>query len=56
MFNPLWNRFVSLIDVGTRAEEREREAYLAQAKTLSDLECRQRELERGSAYTHILSG
>ena len=51
-----WKRIASRIAIHTQAEKREAEVYLAQAKTIQELECWQREIERGSIYTHILSG
>jgi len=56
MFKSLCKLFAYLNTVGKLAEQREVEAYLATAKTLADLERHQREIERGSAYTHPLSG
>ena len=56
IFRALRKLFAYLHAVGKRTEERELDAYLATAKTLADLERHQRETERGSSYTHILSG
>ena len=56
MFRTLRKLLAYLDAVGKRTDERELDAYLATAKTLADLERHQREIERGSSYTHILSG
>jgi hypothetical protein len=56
IFRTLRQLFAYLDAVGKGTEEREVDAYLATAKTLADLERNQREIERGSSYTHILSG
>jgi hypothetical protein len=56
MFESLCKPFAYLNTIGKLAEQREIEAYLANTKTLEQLEQRQRALECSSTYTHFLSG
>jgi hypothetical protein len=47
------SRFLNWLDrAAARAERERREAFLAQATDVYDLEQRMRRLERGSAFSH----